>query len=173
MTAVACAGSLQLPAMSVITCRAVGDVDGAMSAPVDPGLWRTLMLHATSIGLLRNASSMAVALTAGAAAGGLLSPAVFLKLATSGTGAVLAVATMTVDAVGAVARRRERERERSVLSMKLVRLEVGWNAWSTRLPWLWPWSLWGAACHVDVPPRRCMRCAGSRRRRRSIERSSG
>ena len=127
IAAVACAGSLQLSAMHVITCRATGGVDGAMSAPVDARLWRTLKFHATAIGFLRNVSSLGVAMAVGAAAGGLLSPAVFLKLATSGTGAVLAVATMAVDALGAAARRRERDRgggEGGGLSTKLLSVEV-------------------------------------------------
>lgn len=127
IAAVACAGSLQLSAMYVITCRAAGGVDGAMSAPVDARLWRTLKFHATAISFVRNVSSLGVALAVGAAAGGLLSPAVFLKLATSGTGAVMAVTTMAVDALGAAARRRERDRggwEGGGLSMKLLSVEV-------------------------------------------------
>jgi hypothetical protein len=113
--------------MYVITCRAAGGVDGAMSAPVDARLWRTLKFHATAISFVRNVSSLGVALAVGAAAGGLLSPAVFLKLATSGTGAVMAVTTMAVDALGAAARRREREHgggEGNGLSMKLLSVEV-------------------------------------------------
>jgi Fibronectin type III domain len=133
MAAVACAGSLQLSALYVISCRAVGDVDGALSAPVDARLWRTLKFHATAIGFVRNVSSLVVAFAVGASAGlSLLSPAVFLKLATSGMGAVLAATTMAVDGLASAARRRERERggaDGDGLSMKLLSVEVGAACW--------------------------------------------
>ena len=39
----------QLTALDVIACRAFGRAGGALGAPIDGGLWRAVMFHATGV----------------------------------------------------------------------------------------------------------------------------
>ena len=130
VSAVSALAALQLSALAVLTCRAMGRVDGAMCAPLEPRPLRALRAHATAISLVRNGAALIVALCG--AGGPLLSPAVFLKVATSGTACLLAIATLSVDALEALAWRRARAAAgapggsppHSELTMKLLGAEV-------------------------------------------------
>jgi hypothetical protein len=93
--AVLALSSLQMTALEVINCRAFGRVGGALSAPVDRRIWRGIIFHATAMSFLRNAAVLLVVTDVG----GLLQPAVFLKLVSAAAGCLLALSTMALDAM--------------------------------------------------------------------------
>lgn len=94
--AVAALGCLQMFALQLIVCGAVGAaVGGPMAAPVDAALWRRLLFHATATYLLRSAGALSVVIDTG----GYLNPVVFLKLAAAVGGGLAAGATLVVDSL--------------------------------------------------------------------------
>lgn len=50
----------QLSILSVLRSRAIGQIDGPFSAPMDPKLWSELQFHATATSLLRGLSTLII-----------------------------------------------------------------------------------------------------------------
>ena len=83
-------GCLQLSALDILTCRAVGPVDGPLSASIVPRAADALQAHSTAVGLLRSFATLIVV----ADLGDLLRPIVFLKLVAAGSSCVLGVSAL-------------------------------------------------------------------------------
>ena len=83
-------GCLQLSALDILTCRAVGPVDGPLSAAVDEAAAEALLAHSTVVGLVRSSATLAVVFDVG----GLLRPSVFFKLVAAGSSCLLGAAAL-------------------------------------------------------------------------------